>query len=98
MNYVVVGKSNIPNDAEKLSLELSEVTYSTAFRIQQCTRDKRWSAFRNALNRGSQLELSNKYIAQKMGLPLKFINKQNTVAHCTDMYFGYFCGYLLGSI
>ena len=46
------GKSYIPNDAEKLSLELSQVQHrkgESAFRIQQCTRDKRWSAFRYAV-------------------------------------------------
>ena len=37
-----------------------------------------------APNRGQQ------QIAQKMGLPLKFINKRNTVAHCTQVHFASF--------
>ena len=62
------GKSYIPNDAEKLSLELSQVQHrkgESAFRIQQCNVQETKGGLHldmlyMALNRGLQLELSNK--------------------------------------
>lgn len=82
MNYVVGGKSNIPNDAENLSLELSDVQHRKGSlllgfnNVQETKCGLHLGMLYMAPNRGQQ------QIAQKMGLPLKFINKRNTVAHC----------------
>ena len=74
------GKSYIPNDTEKLSPILSDVQHrkgESAFRIQQFTRDKRWSTFSYAVYGTQQRSptRTEQQIAQKRCLPLKYINK-----------------------